>query len=114
MFREQQHSEGWQRQRLPFLLLIPVFILVLAAAVQFLWNAILPEVTHAGIISYWQSLGLLALCRILVGGFGHGGRSSRPRFGRPPLMNEKWMEMSSEEKQKFREEWRSRCEHRNP
>ena len=114
MFSEQQHSDGWHRRRLPFLFLIPVFILVLAAAVQFLWNAILPDVIHAGIISYWQALGLLALCRILFGGFGRGGRGSRPRFGSPPAMREKWMEMSSEEKQKFREEWRSRCEHRNP
>ncbi len=43
--------------------------------VMLLWNGVLPQVTAARSISYWQAVGLLLLARILVGGLkGHGGR----------------------------------------
>jgi hypothetical protein len=42
--------------------------------VMLLWNGVLPHVTAARPISYWQAVGLLLLARILVGGLkGHGG-----------------------------------------
>ncbi len=42
--------------------------------VMLLWNGVLPHVTAARSISYWQAVGLLLLARILVGGLkGHGG-----------------------------------------
>jgi hypothetical protein len=42
--------------------------------VMLLWNGVLPHVTAAQPISYWQAVGLLVLARILVGGLkGHGG-----------------------------------------
>jgi hypothetical protein len=42
--------------------------------VMLLWNGVLPQVTAAHPISYWQAVGLLVLARILVGGLkGHGG-----------------------------------------
>jgi hypothetical protein len=42
--------------------------------VMLLWNGVLPQVTAARSISYWQAVGLLLLARILVGGLkGHGG-----------------------------------------
>lgn len=107
------HTTGRHNRKLLFLVLIPALLLLMAAVVQFLWNAILPGVTHAGVISYWQALGLLALCRILFGGFGFGGRGHKPHFGHHSAMREKYMGMNEEEKQKFREEWKTRCQHRN-
>jgi hypothetical protein len=109
----QNHINGWDKRKLLFVVLIPALLLLMAAAVQFLWNAILPGVAHAGVISYWQALGLLALCRILFGGFGFGGRGHKPPFGHISPMKEKWMGMNDEEKQKFRDEWKTRCLHRN-
>ncbi len=48
--------------------------LVFGYFVMLLWNGVLPHVTAAGAISYWQAVGLLVLARILVGGLkGHGG-----------------------------------------
>ncbi|MCC8089031.1 MAG: hypothetical protein LIO79_07195 [Rikenellaceae bacterium] len=50
-----------------------IFIAVFAAAsfiVRLLWNAILPEVTGCGILTYWQSAGIVLLSRLLFGGFG--------------------------------------------
>ena len=42
-----------------------------------LWNWLLPPLFGWHQVTFWQALGLLALCRILFGGFGrHGG----PRF----------------------------------
>ncbi len=56
------------------------FGLLIAATVVFgfgylvmlLWNAVMVELLGVHAISLWQSLGLLVLARILVGGFGHG------------------------------------------
>ena len=41
--------------------------------VMLLWNAVMPAVIAVHSITYWQSVGLLALARILAGGIrGHG------------------------------------------
>ena len=68
-----------------------------------LWNAILPEVIAAKKLSYLQAVGLLALCRILFGGFGGGRGRGRPMGrmpGGPP---------SPEEREKLKQMWRERC-----
>jgi hypothetical protein len=51
-----------------------------------LWNHILPSLLGTRPIGYWQSVGLLVMARILVGGFHHGrlkghgnGHASRGR-----------------------------------
>jgi hypothetical protein len=94
-------------RRKPYL--IPLFmILGFGAAALFgwivmlLWNAVLVPAAGAGIITFWQALGLLVLSRILVGGFGGRGRSRGQR------MREKWMHMTPEEKEKFKDYCRSR------
>ncbi len=88
-----------------FPLLIITGIFLLGLVVMLLWNAILPVVLHAGPLNYWQAVGLLILCRILFGGLGR-------RFGGPMRGGmsgkEKWMNMSDEEKEKFRERWNLR------
>jgi hypothetical protein len=71
--------------------------------VMLLWNAVLVPAAGAAVITFWQGLGLLVLCRILVGGFGGGGRSRGNRW------RGKWMSMSAEEKAQFQEEWKQRC-----
>ena len=48
--------------------------------VQLLWNHVLTDILPVSAISYWQALGLLALCKLLFGGFPGGRgccRSSR-------------------------------------
>lgn len=42
-------------------------------AVLLLWNWLMPELFNLRPLTFWQALGLLALCRILFGGFGRGG-----------------------------------------
>lgn len=78
-----------------------IFLAVFAAAaavVMLLWNWLIPSVIGWGAIGYWQSAGLLLLCKLLFGGmgrFGHGHcrqghRGSHPHF-------------SHEEKERMRE-----------
>ena len=80
-----------------------IFIALGGEIVRSLWNWLLPELFGWRQISFWQALGLLALCRILFGSFGGGGpqrsHSSRRR----------WERMTPEEREKFRQSMRVRC-----
>jgi hypothetical protein len=78
--------------------------------VMHLWNWLLPSLFGWRQITFWQAFGLLALCRILFGGWGghHGSRSNmRRRISQ--RMDERWERMTPEEREKFRQSWRSRC-----
>lgn len=112
MFSNHNRNPGPKRRF--FFVLIPLFfLLIFSAVVMLLWNAILPEVLQVRTISYWQAAGLLVLCRILFGGFRFGGNSNRNRFKGPPAhLKNKWMNMGDDEKQKFKEEWKKRCDQR--
>lgn len=89
---------------------IPVALAALALllgwAVQWLWNAILPQVAPVKELSYWQAVGLLVLSKILFGGWRGGGRY-RGRY-----RGEKWNNMSAEDRERLRAAWRERCRRR--
>jgi hypothetical protein len=55
-----------------------VFIVLGGLVVQLLWNWLLPGIFSVRQVTFWEALGLLALCRILFGGFGRGGSSHDP------------------------------------
>ncbi len=59
-----------------------VFIVVGGFVVRLLWNWLLPPILGVREVTFWQALGLLALCRILFGGFGRGGSHAGPRRAR--------------------------------
>ena len=88
----------------------PFVILAAAALLGFivmqLWNNILPPVLGVKPLSYWQAVGLLILCRILFGSFRPGSPGFRGRGGGP--WRNKLMNMTEEERAKFKEEWRAR------
>jgi hypothetical protein len=92
---------------IPFM--IAAAVLLIGGLVMWLWNNILTAVLGVGVLTFWQAVGLLVLCRILFGGFrgrpSGGGRWSRGG----PRWREKWMNMSDEEREKFQAEWRERC-----
>ena len=67
-----------------------------------LWNWLLPALFGWPQITFWQALGLLALCRILFGGSA-ARRPPRTHFRR--RMAERWEQMTPEE----RERMRGRC-----
>lgn len=78
------------------------FVFLMGWIVMLLWNAILVPAAHAGVLSFWQGVGLLILSRILVGGF----RGGMGRRGKGP--GQKWMSMTPEEKMRFKESCKQR------
>ena len=77
-----------------------LFLWIGGQIVMFLWNWLAPTLFGLRTVTFWQALGLLALCRILFGGFGmRGGGMHRSRFRR--RMAERWEQMSPEEREKF-------------
>ena len=88
------------------ILAIPVFIFIGGQLVMHLWNWLLPPLFGWHQVTFWQALGLLALCRILFGGMGGHG-PGRPNFRR--RMDERWERMTPEEREKSRQSWRARC-----
>jgi MFS family permease len=101
------------KKRKKWIFMVPAAILGMALfiglggwLVTYLWNWLLPPLFGWRMITFWQALALLVLCRILVGGFGmHGGH--RSSFRR--RMHERWEGMTPEEREKFREAMRQRC-----
>ena len=77
-----------------------LFVAVGGAIVQQLWNWLLPSLFGWREITFWQALGILALCRILFGGLGLHG-SSRSNVRR--RMAERWEHMTPEERERFRQ-----------
>jgi hypothetical protein len=57
------------------------FIVFGGIAVQLLWNWLLPAIFDVRRVTFWEALGLLALCRILFGGFGFGRGGGAPGAG---------------------------------
>src|SRR5689334_4961558 len=76
-----------------------LFIFIGGTVVQLLWNWLLPPLFGWREVTFWQALGLLALCRILFGGFS-GHRKSYRYGGR------NW---TPEEKERFRQRMGERC-----
>jgi hypothetical protein len=56
---------------------ILLFCAIGGEVVRLLWNWLMPPLFGWREITFWQALGLLALCRILFGGHGYHRRSSR-------------------------------------
>jgi hypothetical protein len=83
-----------------------LFVFIGGEVVKQLWNWLLPPLFGWRQVTFWQALGILALCRILFGGFGHG-RSSRSNIRR--RMSERWENMSPEERERLRQGMRGRC-----
>ena len=95
-------------KRTRFILLSPLFLLgfLLFIAlggqiVRLLWNGLLPPLFGLPRVTFWQALGLLALSRILFGGFGLGGDSGSH-------YRRRWEAMTPEERERIRRRMRER------
>lgn len=100
-------KEFRQKKCLAIGIFICMFALI-ALIIMLLWNALLPAIfTGVGIINYWQSAGLIILCRLLFGGFpfGHGHKFSHAdRMKKRKIfheMHEKTKGMTQQERMEF-------------
>src|SRR5271167_3147523 len=90
---------------------IALFIAIGGGIVMQLWNWLLPPLFGWRLLTFWQAIGMLALCRILFGGVS--GRGFRRSYsGR--RMAERWERMTPEEREKFRQGMRGRCDFGTP
>ncbi len=83
------------------ILAMALFVFVGGEVVRLLWNWLLPTLFGWKQITFWQAVGLLALCRILFGGLGRHGWGDR-----------RGSHMSKEEREQMRqrmcERWANR------
>ncbi|HYE25065.1 MAG TPA: hypothetical protein VEG32_07685 [Clostridia bacterium] len=85
------------------LLLAGSLALIFGAVVMWLWNGVMPKVLPAREITYWQSVSLLVLTRVLVGGLGHGrhGHTRRPHGQAWRQYDEWWREVGQHSFREF-------------
>jgi len=99
---------------------ILLFIAIGGVLVLLLWNWLVPPLLGLPSIGFWQALGILVLCRILFGGFGAYGRTTRRSALRSRIRErvaeraaerwaERWEWMTPEERERFRRVVRERC-----
>ena len=81
-------------------ILKPIVFLAVTAGfsvvVMILWNWLMPSIFGLTTINFWHAVGILALCRILLGSFGGWHHNI---YGN--LVREKWAKMTPEQKQEL-------------
>jgi hypothetical protein len=100
---------------------IPLFVVLGAALLlgvgyvtMLLWNVLIPALFHGPMLTFWQTIGLLILLKILLHGFGchrfgRNGWHGRHYNHWKKRFEEKMATMTPEEREKFKEEWRQHC-----
>jgi hypothetical protein len=90
----------WVLRGLKLMALAVAAVTVFGYAVMWLWNAVIPGATGFHAITYLQALALLVLSRILFGGLrGRGHRGWHWRAS----MQQRWQQMTPEERQRYRD-----------
>ncbi|NDV47286.1 hypothetical protein D0T49_09540 [Paludibacter sp. 221] len=100
-----------EKKALGLLIFLVVFAGV-AAIVMLLWNALIPAIIGWSAINYWQSAGLLVLCKLLIGGFGKmlplGGGYMFAR------KSKKWGHMNHEKMMHFHDHFHEKMDGMSP
>ena len=96
------------------LFLFPLGVIAILALVSYivmlLWNNLLPDILHVTAITYWQAMGIFILSKILFGFGGKGGPGGgAPWMRRKRAMEERLHNMSPEERNNFKQQWKDRC-----
>ncbi len=107
-YSQERGRRFWIKRAIFIPMAVAAGIFVFGSLVMLLWNAILPPVLGISTITFWQALGILVLSKILFGGF-RGGHGHSKYHGEWNDWRGKWMQMSPEEREKMKADWRSRC-----
>ncbi len=92
---------------------VVIFITIGGEVVMHLWNWNLPALFGWRQITFWQALGLFALCRILFGDLGmrvRGSHRSNSRW----RMGERCQPMTPEERERIRQRLQDRSRPTTP
>jgi hypothetical protein len=93
---------------------VVLFLAIGGLITMSLWNWLVPSLFNGPIITFWQTVGLLILSKILFGGFGRGGwkrdrfrdRYKEKCYSWKEKMKEKMEGMTEEEKENFKKKFR--------
>ena len=100
----------WVGKGLAVLVLVCALIAVLSFVVMSLWNALIPDLFHGPMVTFWQAVGLLVLSKILFGGLrGRHGGGWHGHGWRREMWRKKWESMTPEERDRMRARFRHRC-----
>ena len=101
-----KHFKRRKKGKVAFIFIaVIVGISLLVALLQYLWNTVMIEVFDLDVISYWQALGLFVISKLLFGrGFGKPGGFRRRCHQHPEALED----ISDQDKEKLREEWKRR------
>lgn len=101
----------WISKGIKILLIVILAGALMSFAVMMLWNWLMPVVFNARVISFWEALGILALTKLLFGfNRGWGGKHwGHGHYYGKEKMEERLKNMSPEERESFRNEWKQRC-----
>jgi hypothetical protein len=102
----------FNRKKLFFIPLgIIAFVALAGLVIMSLWNALMPVIFHLGVITFWQAIGIFILSKILFG-FGKGGPGGwRGRGPWGHRMEDRFKNMTPEEREQFKAKWEQRCGH---
>ncbi len=105
------------RFKIKIAFMIIAAILVMGTGTMLLWNWLIPSLFHGPALTFLEALGLLALSKILFGGFG-GRRGGWNRGGGGPQMwkekmRERMANMSPEDRAQFSRRMEGRCGRRS-
>ena len=99
--RRHYYRPGKARKIIGIIFLAIIGVVVFGSIVMLLWNNLMPQIFHLPVINFWQALGLLILTKILFSGFRGGGPKARWK----ERLNDRWNNMTPEEREKFKQEW---------
>ena len=96
----------WFAKALQIFILVLILVAGFGQAVLQLWNWLMPPIFGLPAITFWQAVGLMALCWILFGGL-RGGRTFQR--GWRHSWEGRWQRLSPEERERFRKGLQGRC-----
>ena len=111
-------SRFWFLKTIKFVIFLALFLLIGGCITMGLWNSLIPHLFHGPVLTFWETVGLLVLAKIIFGGFGKGfcGKGRGGKCG--GMGREEWKErmrekckakmenMSDEEKEKFKKKFK--------
>jgi len=95
---------------LKVLVIIAVASTAFGFIVMALWNALIPELFHGPVLTFWKAVGLLLLSHILLRGWSPWRHVSGWKHDRwKNRLEAKMASMTPEEREKFKQDWKGYC-----
>jgi hypothetical protein len=112
--RDMRYGHGrsfWVMKVIKIILIVAIAGTVMSYLVMMLWNWLMPVIFNATAINFWQALGILVLAKLIFGfsrGWSGGHWGHRHQYWKSK-MEDRLKNMSPEDRDRFREEWKRRC-----